>query len=77
MTSFIKKISRLLKPQSTDTTANPGAIQINSALASLLYEAARVDRDVTNEDLIVAAESLSGLANISIIEAQQLLFVIK
>jgi uncharacterized tellurite resistance protein B-like protein len=73
MMSFIKKISRLLEPQSTDTTSDTGAIHINSALASLLFEAARVDRDVTNEDLTVAAESLSGLANISIIEAQQLL----
>ena len=73
MMSFIKKISQLLQPQSTDTNSDSKAINIEAALASLLYEAARVDRDVTDKDLEVAAESLSNLAKISTKEAHQLL----
>ena len=73
MMPFIKKISQLLKSESTSKTSDSKKINIQSALASLLYEAARVDRDVTDKDLTVAAESLGLLAEISDKEAQELL----
>ena len=73
MMSFMKKISQLLETQSKSKSDDSGIIHIHSALASLLYEAARVDRNVTDEDLTVAAESLSRLAKISIVDAQQFL----
>lgn len=73
MMSFMKKISQLLETQSKSKSDDSEIIYIHSALASLLYEAARVDRNVTDEDLTVAAESLSRLAKISIVDAQQFL----
>lgn len=73
MMSFMKKISQLLETQSKSKNDDSEIIHIHSALASLLYEAARVDRNVTDEDLTVAAESLSRLAKISIVDAQQFL----
>ena len=73
MMSFMKKIFQLLETQSKSKHDDSEIIHIHSALASLLYEAARVDRNVTDEDLTVAAESLSRLAKISIVDAQQFL----
>ena len=73
MMSFMKKISQLLETQSKSKSDDSEIIHIHSALASLLYEAARVDRNVTDEDLTVAAESLSRLAKISIVDAQRFL----
>ena len=73
MMSFMKKISQLLETQSKSKSDDSEVINIHSALASLLYEAARVDRNVTDEDLTVAAESLSRLAKISIVDAQRFL----
>ena len=75
MMTFMKKISQLFQSQSTATTDASKASDIKSAVASLLYEAARVDRDVTDKDLVVAAESLSSLTESSKTEAQELLTV--
>ena len=73
MMQFIKRISRLLDPRPTNSNNNSAPTDISHALASLLYEAARVDTDVTNKDLEIAAESLRHLISISKAEADQLL----
>ena len=73
MMQFIKRISRLLDQRPTNSNNNSAPTDISHALASLLYEAARVYTDVTNKDLEIAAESLRHLISISKAEADQLL----
>ncbi|MDA0237036.1 MAG: TerB family tellurite resistance protein [Proteobacteria bacterium] len=73
MMHFIKIISRLFDSKLTNSNDNVTATALSRVLASLLYEAARVDTNVTHEDLEMAVESLQNLISISKTEAGQLL----
>lgn len=73
MMQFFKKISRLFAPKLTSASDNQPSTDLSRALASLLYEAARVDDDVTNDDLVIAVSSLRNLNSINTAEAEQLL----
>ena len=73
MMNSLKKFGKLIGIETGTSETNPNPLETPRSVAIFLYEAARVDNDVTPEDLKIATDALARIVNVTQAKAIDLL----